>query len=393
MYDALKTLDPAVLDPDNLTLTVNRRLSRTLTRMADQHHWASGATVWPTPRILPLSAWLEQCWAQRLDQREAGASTGRSRPPTLLTPWQERLLWERIIATSPEGEPLLRMAEAAKNAQAAWNLLKEWRVTPTEADLYDHEDAQVFYAWSVRFATLCRKRGWLDRASLPQSLISHLSDLDLPQRIFLAGFRQQGGQETPGLTAFLNALAQANVAIEHLDLSSPPGTALRRGCPSTMDELHAAAQWARDRLTHHPEGKIGIVVPAMERLLPQVVDTFTRVFYPGCNPTTLDPRTKLFNLSLGARLTETRWSGMPCCCWGWASGCSPWSRPPPCSTPPSGRGARTNGPPAVCWMAACGRRGFSRSRRPNSGGRRHGGTGKLPPARYWPPPWPRSSPC
>ncbi|MEO5363198.1 MAG: PD-(D/E)XK nuclease family protein [Magnetococcus sp. DMHC-8] len=297
MFDTLTSRDP-----DDLVLTVNRRLARTLTRLADQQQLAAGATVWPTPRILPLPVWLEQCWEQWLDQREQGT---RAPDLTLLTPWQERLLWEQIILASPEGGLLLRVAEAAKNAQQAWNLLKEWQVTPTEADLYDHEDAQAFYAWSTRFATLCRKRGWLDGASLTRHLLPNLSQLVLPKRIFLAGFRQRHDLETPALRAFLAALTRAEVQIETLDLPGQAGSAVRMSWPSTEEELLAAAQWARDRLDQAPDHRIGIVVPALERLLPQVVNAFARVFYPGINPTSLDPRRKIFNLSLGARLTET----------------------------------------------------------------------------------------
>ncbi|MBF0460221.1 MAG: PD-(D/E)XK nuclease family protein [Magnetococcales bacterium] len=328
-------------DSDRLILTVNRRLARTLIQQMDQEQLAAGATVWPTPRIMPLATWLEQCWEHLLDQRETDPGRARNHAPTLLTPWQERLLWESIITASPEGERLLRVDEAAKNAQKAWNLLQEWQVTPTEADLYDHEDAQAFYAWSTRFATLCRQRGWLDRASLIAYLLPHLAHHDpaaetggpvdpscgasprtptrgfapgshqgddppgpaiLPKQILLAGFQPP---IPPNLGALWATLTQAGIQIEEWTLSRPAGRAVRVGHPSTEAELVAAAHWSRAILTQTPEQKIGIIIPTLENLLPQVVAIFSRTFYPGTNPTTLDPRSKLFNISLGARLTET----------------------------------------------------------------------------------------
>ncbi|MEO5353216.1 MAG: hypothetical protein H7835_08400, partial [Magnetococcus sp. XQGC-1] len=296
MSDALHTLDQG-----SLILTVNRRLSRTLTRLADQQQVAAGATVWPTPRIIPLTSWLEACWAELLDRRENIPGTNRSRSPSLLTPWQERLLWEKIIATSPEGAHLLRVSEAAKTAQQAWRLLKEWQVILTDSDLYDHEDAQAFYAWSNRFASVCRKQGWLERASLADHLRQHIAQLALPEQIFLAGFQDH----PPLLAALFAALREAGVRVETLTLPDQTEHAQRVTLPSGEAELLAAAQWSRHLLRQSPEIKVCIVVPTLESQLPQVIDLFARTLYPGANPATLEPTGKLFNISLGARLTET----------------------------------------------------------------------------------------
>ncbi|MBF0160688.1 MAG: PD-(D/E)XK nuclease family protein [Magnetococcales bacterium] len=307
MLDTLLTLDP-----ESLVLTANRRLSRTLTRLLDQQRCADGATVWPTPSILPLAVWLEQCWAQRLDQREVHPSPPRSPPLTLLTPWQERLLWEKIIAASATGGTLLRVAEAAKNAQKAWNLLQEWQLTLTEADLCDQEDATAFYAWSNQFASLCRKRGWLERARLPIILSQHLRQpehggwLQRPKRLILAGFqpRSDGTLHTPNLELLFAELRRAGCIIETKNLEKPVGQATRMRCASREAEWMGAALWARNTLSRQGDRRIGIVVPNLEKWLPQVVDHFTRTLYPGSNPNHLDPRGKTFNVSLGAPLLE-----------------------------------------------------------------------------------------
>ncbi|MEO5341021.1 MAG: PD-(D/E)XK nuclease family protein [Magnetococcus sp. MYC-9] len=301
MMDILKSLDP-----ESLILTVNRRLARTLTRLADQQQRAAGAAAWPTPRILPWESWLEQCWEQILDHRELPSAPTAADTPRLLNPWQERLLWERIIAASPAGESLLQVAEAAKTAQQAWQLLQQWRLTLTDADLYDHEDAQVFYAWSNQFASLCRKRGWLERAGLPRFLRRQLhmeggAPLRLPKRIWLAGFQRH----TPDMQALLEALAPFELTMAPLAIPGQAGQAVRCGWSSSEAELLAAARWSRSLLAQSPEVSIGIVVPDLEQRLPQVVGLFARVLYPGANPSRLDPRSKIFNLSLGAPLTAT----------------------------------------------------------------------------------------
>ena len=290
------------VDPDTTIVTVNRRLARTLSQQIDQQQIALGAEVWPTPQILPLSTWLEQCWDQLLDQVEQEKSWHESPPLSLLTPWQERLLWERVIQDSDEAERLLRVPEAAQNAQNAWKLLQDWRVSLTEADLYSHEDAQAFNRWSIQLIHYCQKENWLDRARLSGYLVQHLPQISLPKRLFLAGFQRK----TPAYHALLSALADAGVAIEELPLTTgSTGSCMRIGFTSIEAEILAAAQWSRQELTASADKKIGIVAPALESIRPKVVEIFSRVFYPGNNPVTLDPRSSAFNISLGVRLADT----------------------------------------------------------------------------------------
>lgn len=313
------------VDQDTLVLTVNRRLARTLTQRLDQEWLSSGERVWPTPQILPLSTWQEQCWDQLLDQLLGPLSDHLSpdalsdgcHAPTLLTAWQERLLWEKIIE-SHTGEALLRVFEAAHNAQNAWKQLQAWQTELTEADLYGHEDAQAFHLWSIQFEAACQQENWLDHARLPGYLVQHLDKLSLPKRIFLAGFQR----ESPSHHAFFGAMAKAGVLIETMETvlpserdaihgseaerdKSPTKGDVRVAFASVEAEILAAAQWSRTRLTSHKKTKIGIVAPALEGILPKVVEIFSRVFYPGKNPATLDPSTQSFNLSLGIRLAET----------------------------------------------------------------------------------------
>lgn len=340
------------VDPDTLVLTVNRRLTRTLTRRLDQAWISSGAEVWPTPRILPLPTWLEQCWDLLLDQTVPENLSGTSHVPTLLTPWQERLLWEIIIAEADEKEtllPLLRVSEAAHNAQNAWKLLHGWQVALEEVDLRDRKDASAFHAWATLFETRCQQNNWWDHARLPHYLLQHLDRLALPKRILLAGFQR----ETPGHTALFAACEKRGTHVEILSVfqenatdtthathaidtthatdathsphaqdmpgdagfSAPATEALetpptithtvRIGLPSVEAEILASAQWSRTQLASAPNKKVGIIIPALESLLPKVVETFSRVFYPGQNPATLAPLTNAFNISLGTRLVDT----------------------------------------------------------------------------------------
>ncbi len=294
-----------ILEPEDLVLTVNRRLARLVREQQDHAQRDRGALLWPTPQVMPLSAWLEQCWEQFLDSQESSPSPVRSKLPTLLTPWQERLLWEQIITTSAQGSLLLRQAEAAELARQAWQRLQEWQVTLHATDLYDHEDAEAFYAWSEKFASICNKQGWLDQASLPRFLQSKLSQLILPKRIFLAGFTAYGQPLPPLLQQFFLALQQEGVSVADWPSLHKSAEVQAVSCATPEEELLTAARWARERVIEQPTSRIAVVVPQLERSLSQVVEIFSRIFYPGIKPSQLDARSKLFNLSLGASLSST----------------------------------------------------------------------------------------
>lgn len=294
------------LDSKTTLLTVNSRLSRTLTQILEEERLSAGMTVWQTIPILPLSAWLEQCWDTLLDQWD----TVDCYPPTLLTPWQERLVWEKVISDSPEGKGLLRISEAARNAQNAWKLLKEWHVTLTESDLLDHEDATVFHSWSLNFSNLMQKNQWLDQSSLAYYLSQHINRLFLPKQILLAGFQRV----PPAHRILFSALEKIGVNVEQITSSGQPGHMNRIGFSDLESEIRAAALWSKKHLTQHTKiqenpnvskGKVGIVIPNLTTLYPKVVEIFSNTFYPGTTPSAIDPLSRVFNISLGVGIAQT----------------------------------------------------------------------------------------
>ena len=84
-------------------VTPNRRLAAHLKREYDARQAASGAEVWPTADILPLSAFIERAYGDAL---YSSAAAGL---PLLLAPAQELALWESIVRESDTGKPLLAM--------------------------------------------------------------------------------------------------------------------------------------------------------------------------------------------------------------------------------------------------------------------------------------------
>src|SRR2546428_3457140 len=102
-------------------VTPNRRLAQALTAEFDAFQIGKGLTVWEAPDILPFGAFVERLWEDAL-YSELG-----DKLPLLLTPQQELLLWQEVIATSGEGKDLLFTETAAAHCRDAWGLLHQWR--------------------------------------------------------------------------------------------------------------------------------------------------------------------------------------------------------------------------------------------------------------------------
>ena len=94
------------------------RLARSLSQQFGSAQLAAGRSAWPTPAILPWSAFVRRLW-------EACARDSQAPP---LTPVQEKTLWESIVEASPESSSLIQPQAAARLAGEAWRLVQEWRI-------------------------------------------------------------------------------------------------------------------------------------------------------------------------------------------------------------------------------------------------------------------------
>lgn len=299
------------LDRHSTMITVNRRLARVLRAGFDGVQLAAGVRVWESPDILPYASWLQRAWGDVI------AASDRALP-ALLSAEQDASLWERVIAERPAAgtEPaLLQSGEAARNAQAAWALLRAWRLDH-DADLGPGGDeVRAFRGWARDYAALCRDGHWLDLASVADwlmnfaregsrasSLLQGVGDAagEGVRRLLLAGFDTL----TPQQQALFDAFGVLGIRIEQ---HHPPCHALnaqRLDFATRDEELASAAQWARRRLEEDPGASIGIVVPELAAVRQRVAALFADVLAPGAARPGAAPTVPLFNISLGEALSE-----------------------------------------------------------------------------------------
>ena len=274
------------LERGAIHLTATRRLARA-TR-SDFTAWQrdQGRSVWKSPRILPLDAYVRALFADWLGAGDQ-AWTGM-----LLTARQESLVWQQIIGDSPEGASLLQIDATARRAMDAWRLIHESRL-PLDGRYSATEDCEAFLGWARTFERRCARESWLDTARLPDFVLDRIrrGDIESPHELSYAGFDEM----SPLQREFLAAIGAKPY--------EPPfqRTVTRtRVCPTAADELRCAAVWSRELLELNPSARIGIIVPALSRLRSKAERIFREELQPGAAPDADPP----FHISLGRPLSD-----------------------------------------------------------------------------------------
>lgn len=276
-------------------VTPNVRLARELAREFDAGQAAKDLRLWETADILPFGAFVERLYEDALYSDLA------ERLPLLLTSAQARALWEATIRASRWGEGLLATPQAAADAARAWALAHAWRIDGALASYPGNDDAKAFAEWAREVARRCDKDGSTDEARLADVVAPLLPEAALRKPKLLVAYAFD--VVTPQEQDFFDACAKSGIEVRACAPGKREGEAHRRVFPAAREELDAAAQWARAKL-EAGAGRIGVVVPELERRRREVVRVFARVMRPDHNLPGAEPRALPFNVSLGAPLAD-----------------------------------------------------------------------------------------
>jgi ATP-dependent helicase/nuclease subunit B len=269
-------------------VTASRRLARVLRHEFDFRQKELARSVWKTPDILPLDAFLGRVWR---DWVLGGANPDS---PALLDALQEQFVWEQVIRESSEGESLLRIPETAAEAMEAWQLLLAYRL-PVDGRFEASDDWSAFAGWSRAFSKRCQANNWLERARLSDflaELIRSGAMLRAPA-LYRAGFDEL----TPQQAEFFEATGDWREIEMNSFALEPQRWKLR----DASEELQAAASWARLQLEQDPDARIGVIVPNLSSVRSRVERIFQETLHPGGEQY---GRERSFHLSLGPALDE-----------------------------------------------------------------------------------------
>jgi len=268
-------------------VTGSRRLARVLRQEFGFRQKARVRSVWKTPDILPLDAFLGRAW------REWVLSGINPSSPALLDTLQEQFIWEQVIRDSPEGDSLLRIPETAAQAMEAWQLVQAYRL-PVDGRFEASDDWSAFAGWSRAFAKRCQANNWTERARISDFVgeLSRSSAIPRWPALYRTGFDDL----TPQQVEFFETTGEWR----EIEMGSFTPKPQRRKFRDATEEIQSAASWARLQLERDPEAQIGVIIPNLSSLRPKVERIFRETLHPGG----ATHREWSFHLSLGPELDE-----------------------------------------------------------------------------------------
>lgn len=277
-----------------VVLTVNTRLSRYLSAEFDLAMKESGATSWPTPLILPFSAWVESLWSE---------STGAP----LLGAVRSKVLWDSIVSADAVCGGLLLPSGASEESFKAYSILKEYDLRLPADDIYLTEEARALKRWTRSYEARVRELGFVERSSLSERILGLVNSgaAAVPQEVIMAGF----DEVPPKSMGLVKGVAARGARVRWWPQEPGPVDELGefaarvtvRAYEDETEEVEQAARWARS--VAGPGVKIGFIVPELNRYR----DLIKREFAAELNPASAlpwDDALPLFNISLGRALSD-----------------------------------------------------------------------------------------
>ncbi len=270
-----------------LVLTANSRLSRSLHEAYQQDQVDQGRSVFETPRILPYSSWLANCFHQ-----------SNSGGKILLSSFQELSLWEKIIRRSTLTPDLWQPTKTAELVQQAWEFLNLWEVPLADLKNFNGQlEVICLTNWIDIFQVTLQKNNFITIAELPCYLKTQdeKNNLLLDDNIVLMGF-----DDFPPAHQNLLTQLRKRISIETKTLSNSNSTVSQIILADPKVELLTMAKWAKALYLQNPKTTIGCVIADLGSELARVKQVFHRVFADEKTETGFLP----FNISAGTSLNQ-----------------------------------------------------------------------------------------
>lgn len=245
--------------------------------------------------MLPWDSWVEREW------RRCRASEVPGCDHRLLGPEQERVVWEQVTGSLPGLDALLMPGRAAREAQSAWRLLRDYGISPATLEAGVGADTRLFLLAAQRYGERCRQRGWVAAGDLVWQLSSAAEQGHFaPRRLILAGFDRL----TPAQSCLSDRLRSAGTRIQTWGAARSGSHARVSRCADPAAELAAAADWAASLLRARPDATVGLVFLDLEQRREDVADALGDALAPGQVLPGHAGEPRAWNLSLGSPLSE-----------------------------------------------------------------------------------------
>jgi len=199
--------------------------------------------------------------------------------------------------------PLTHQAGAARSAQDAWTLLRNWALEPRLLDTQGTEETVWLRRWAVDFAERCERLKVLDGPRLSEVLAQGFERgaVQAPERLTLIGFDELA----PAQERLLEALEKRGTEVRRAGLPlSRPERAVRLALADAAAEIRSAVSWAVSRIAERPGGRVALIVPRLDEYRKAILACLEDRLEPARLLAGERPRRALYNLSLGPPLAE-----------------------------------------------------------------------------------------
>jgi ATP-dependent helicase/nuclease subunit B len=279
-----------ILRSEDLILTPNKRLLVFLLQQYNHYQQQLKKISWSTPHLFTLVDWIHVLWEKQL-------LINNALPALLLTPYEEKILWQKIIETSEYF--LLRTDSVAHTARQAWQLTQFWQIDSCSVDFEYSDETRIWKKWAKQFTYYCQQYQLTDYATAIHSLMRLFSQnkLNFPKRIFIIGFDDLN----PLIQKLFYTLREKGCIVEICNFCNEKNpSAYRIPFLDRETELQTMARWTHQQW-RKGEQEIFCVVPQLLENRALVVDHFCDVFM-SLEGRALHPWP--FNIAAGKSLTE-----------------------------------------------------------------------------------------
>ncbi len=272
----------AELDQGAVLITSNQRLSRFRLQAFETEQQRQHKRSWPTPKILPWSAWIQQQWL----------SSGLA---PCLSPEQESLLWRRTILEDPQTE-VLNPKALSKQAMEAWKILSDYQIDPSCLQESGEEHLAL---WRWGDSVQKKTDYFLQHQVLEQ--LSRSIQQTIPKRMILDGF----DSFAPAQLSYFRHLQALGTTLLITQSDRPEAELSFAAYPDEDSELRDICFKVRQLIKAKPQLQVGILIPGLEQRAERVARVCREELAPSL-PLQLGHKTQgnYFNLSLGSPLAR-----------------------------------------------------------------------------------------
>lgn len=209
---------------------------------------------------ISLSVWLLEQW-HRL-----------KRPQRILTEFQERHIWRKILKKALEKAPY-QQESLLNQVQEAWRLYRIWNLPLLEKSYFLTPEVQQFIGWQRSFIAYCEEHQVLSATELIPNLLKRWEELPFSKPIAWVG----SSENDPQTEALLERLATYQ-RFRRLEPHFPSPTHVElKAFLDEENEFHAMAEWAVECQRFNPQATIQCIVPHLAEKAPLIRRAFQAV--------------------------------------------------------------------------------------------------------------------